>query len=130
MKKLTHNTSWFIICSKQPSSSVDLTTWLSFVFVACFETVSSSCSSVPKWDYRLTALPSDSMKTPIEESRLLSVLGVSGLTEEVGMPVWHCILLAAYLRMPFVLNPRSYNFPLAKLSTVEAPLCTPHSPSF
>lgn len=103
---------------------------MAFICVCCFETVSSSAPPLPKWDYRLTALHSDSIKTPTEESQLFSVLGVSGLTEEEGLPVGHCILLAAYPRMLFVLSPRSYNFPLARLNTMEAPLWTPHSPSF
>lgn len=107
----------------------DLTTWLSVVFVVLRQ-CQAPAPPLPKWDYRLTALHSDSIKTPTKESQLFTVLGVSGLTEEEGMRVGHCILLAAYLRMPSVLNPRSYNFPLAKLNTVEAPLYTPHSPFF
>lgn len=119
-----------MICSKQPSNSGEnLTTYLSFLFVVLRQ-CQAPAPPLPQWDCRLTDLHSDSIKTPTKESQLFSVLGVSGLTEEEGMRVGYCILLAAYLRMLFVLNPRSYNFPLAKLNTVEAPLCTPHSPSF
>lgn len=55
-----------------------------------------------------------------DESQLVSVFGAPW--QRAGVPGGYYILLAAHFQMPFALNPRSYHFSLAKLSTTEASL--------